>query len=274
MRSTVPSPTRRIGPVSRRHRDGLALADPVGACSWWSPLKYVLLLCAPTTTAKAAPLALVALARSGRWGARSLPLLASASSAPRLFFGDGMLTPAVTVLSAVEGLKVAARRARITCVPLAMSSWSSCSRCRAAAPRASASVFGPVMVVWFLVAGGMGLVHSCDDPTILTAINPWYAIQFMLSHGTMGWCDGRGGAGRDRLRGALCRHRPFRTQADPVRLVRIIVLPALLLNYFGQGALAVRTGGDRILLPAHPRTGRSCRWWCWRPRPPSSPARQ
>ena len=129
-----------------------------------------------------------------------------------------MITPAISVLSAVEGLKLVTPALEHYVVPLTIFILVVLFSVQSSGTARVASLFGPVMVVWFATLAVMGLVHISDDPTVLAAINPWYAIQFMLSHGTIGLVTlGAGVSGRDRRRGALCRSRPFRTQADPGR---------------------------------------------------------
>src|SRR5205823_10326035 len=102
-----------------------------------------------------------------------------------------------------------------------------------------ASAFGPVMVVWFATLAVMGLVHISDDPTVMAAINPWYAIQFMLSHGTIGLVTMGlvflAVTGGEALYADLGHFGRKPIQAGWL----YFVLPALLINYFGQGALVL-----------------------------------
>ena len=102
-----------------------------------------------------------------------------------------------------------------------------------------ASAFGPVMLVWFATLATLGLIHISDDPTVMAAINPWYAIQFMLSHGTIGlvtmglvFLAVTGGEALYADLGHFGR-KPIQTGWF------YFVMPALLINYFGQGALVL-----------------------------------
>ena len=103
-----------------------------------------------------------------------------------MFIGNSMITPAISVLSAVEGLKLAAPALEHYVVPLTIFILVVLFSVQSSGTARVATAFGPVMVVWFATLAVMGLVHISDDPSVLAAINPWYAIQFLLSHGTIG----------------------------------------------------------------------------------------
>src|SRR5947208_10277871 len=97
-----------------------------------------------------------------------------------------MITPAISVLSAVEGLKLAAPALEHYVVPLTVLILVALFSVQSSGTARVASAFGPVMVVWFATIAVMGLIHISDDPSVLAAINPWYGIQFLLSHGIIG----------------------------------------------------------------------------------------
>ncbi len=179
-------------------------------------------------------------------GRRSWPLLALGVVGASMFIGNSMITPAISVLSAVEGLKLATPGLEHYVVPLTIFILVVLFSVQSSGTARVASAFGPVMVVWFATLAVMGLIHITDDPTVLAAINPWYALQFMLSHGTIGLVTlGAGVPGRDRRRGALCGSRPFRTQADPGRMALFRVAGAPDQLFRAGRAGAVPSGGDR-----------------------------
>src|SRR3979409_1884399 len=119
-------------------------------------------------------------------GRRSWPLLALGVLGASMFIGDSMITPAISVLSAVEGLKLATPALEHYVVPLTVFILVVLFSVQSGGTARVASAFGPVMIVWFATLAVMGLVHISDDPSVLAAINPWYGIHFLLSHGTIG----------------------------------------------------------------------------------------
>jgi KUP system potassium uptake protein len=161
-----------------------------------------------------------------------------------MFLGDAMITPAISVLSAVEGLKIAAPALEHYVVPLAIVILVCLFAVQSRGTALVASAFGPVMIVWFLTLGFMGLMHISDDPGIVHAINPVFAVQFLLTHGMIGlvilgavFLAVTGGEALYADLGHFGR-KPIQTAWF------YFVLPCLLLNYFGQGALVL----------AHPET--------------------
>ena len=200
--------------------------------------KYVLLLLRADNNGEGGTLSLMALGQRAL-GHRSLFLLGLGVVGASMFIGDSMITPAISVLSAVEGLKLAAPALEHYVVPLTVFILVVLFSVQSSGTARVASAFGPVMVVWFATIAGMGLVHISDDPTVLAAINPYYAIQFLLSHGTIGLVT-LGAVflavtGGEALYADLGHFGRKPIQAGWLYLV----LPALLLNYFGQGALVL-----------------------------------
>jgi KUP system potassium uptake protein len=164
------------------------------------------------------------------------------------------------VLSAVEGLKLAAPALEHYVVPLTVFILLVLFSVQSRGTARVASAFGPVMVVWFATLGVLGLIHIADDPSVLVAINPLYAVQFLLSHGTIGLVTL--GAiflavtGGEALYADLGHFGRKPIQAGWL----YFVLPSLLVNYFGQGALVLsnptaienplyRMVPDTLLLP-------------------------
>src|SRR5438132_2175677 len=141
--------------------------------------KYVLLLLRADNNGEGGTLSLMALGQRAL-GRRSWPLLALGVIGASMFIGDSMITPAISVLSAVEGLKLAAPALEHFVVPLTVFILVVLFSVQSSGTAWIASAFGPVMLVWFGSLAVMGLVHISDDPTVMAAFNPWYAIQFVL----------------------------------------------------------------------------------------------
>src|SRR5437764_5488060 len=148
-------------------------------------VKYVLLLLRADNNGEGGTLSLMALGQRAL-GRRSLPLLALGVVGASMFIGDSMITPAISVLSAVEGLKLAAPALEHYVVPLTVFILVVLFGVQSGGTARVASAFGPVMVVWFAVLAVMGLINISDDPPVLAAINPWYGLQFSLSHAIAG----------------------------------------------------------------------------------------
>ncbi len=200
--------------------------------------KYVLLLLRADNNGEGGTLSLMALGQRAL-GRRSWPLLALGVIGASMFIGDSMITPAISVLSAVEGLKLAAPALEHYVVPLTVFILVALFSVQSGGTGRVASAFGPVMIVWFATLAVMGLVHISDDPSVLAAINPWYGIHFLLSHGTIGLVT-LGAVflavtGGEALYADLGHFGRKPIQAGWL----YFVLPSLLINYFGQGALVL-----------------------------------
>jgi KUP system potassium uptake protein len=221
--------------------------------------KYVLLLLRADNNGEGGTLSLMALGQRAL-GRRSWPLLALGVVGASMFIGDSMITPAISVLSAVEGLKLVTPALANYVVPLTIVILVALFSVQSSGTARVAALFGPVMMLWFATLMVLGLIHIRDDPTVLMAINPYYAIQFMLSHGVIGlvtmglvFLAVTGGEALYADLGHFGR-RPIQTGWF------YFVLPALLINYFGQGALVLsdpsaienpfyRLAPDMLLLP-------------------------
>jgi KUP system potassium uptake protein len=200
--------------------------------------KYVLLLLRADNNGEGGTLSLMALGQRAL-GRRSLFLLGLGVVGASMFIGDSMITPAISVLSAVEGLKLAAPGLEHYVVPLTLCILVVLFSVQSSGTARVASAFGPVMVVWFSTLAVMGLIHISDDPSVLAAINPWHAVHFLLSHGTIGLVT-LGAVflavtGGEALYADLGHFGRKPIQAGWL----YFVLPALLINYFGQGALVL-----------------------------------
>ncbi len=221
--------------------------------------KYVLLLLRADNNGEGGTLSLMALGQRAL-GRRSWPLLALGVVGASMFIGDSMITPAISVLSAVEGLKLVTPALEHYVVPLTVFILVLLFSVQSGGTARVASAFGPVMVVWFAALAILGLVHISDDPTVLAAINPWHAIRFVLTHGMIGLVTlglvFLAVTGGEALYADLGHFGRKPIQAGWFYLV----LPALLINYFGQGALVLsnpaaienpfyRMAPDILLLP-------------------------
>ena len=215
---------------------------------------------------------------AGASGKRRASCCCSASSARGLFYGDAVLTPAISVLSAVEGLKLATpaleplRRADHAGDPDRLCSW-----CRAAARAGSRPSSARSCCVWFATLALTGLLHIADDPERPDGHQP--DLRRCCSSSTIR-------ASSLAVLGAVCLSvtGAEALYADlghfgrgPIRTAWLcLVFPALVLNYFGQGALVLADpdAAENPALPARARTGRCCRWSSWPRSRPSSPARR
>jgi KUP system potassium uptake protein len=201
-------------------------------------IKYVLLLLRADNNGEGGTLSLMALGQRAL-GRRSWMLLALGVIGGSMFLGDAMITPAISVLSAVEGLKIAAPALEHYVVPLAIVILVCLFAVQSRGTALVASAFGPVMIIWFLTLGVMGLMHITDDPRIVHAINPIFAVEFLLTHGVVGlvilgavFLAVTGGEALYADLGHFGR--------KPIQAAWFyFVLPCLLLNYFGQGALVL-----------------------------------
>ena len=200
--------------------------------------KYILILLRADNKGEGGTLALMALAYRaiGRHGV-GIILLGIVSGA--LFYGDAIITPALSVLSAVEGLKVVTPAFDQYIVPLTVVILIALFVVQSRGTARIATWFGPIMLVWFAVIAAMGLWHVISHPTVLLAFNPWYGVSFLAHHGVVAFVT----------LGAvfLCVTGCEALYADlghfgrgPIRLAWLtLVLPALTINYLGQGALVL-----------------------------------
>src|SRR5512143_94189 len=198
-------------------------------------LKYVLILLRADNNGEGGTLSLTALATRAL-GRRTAFVFIVGVIGASMFLGDSVITPAISVLSAVEGLKLASPAFSDFVVPLTVIILIALFAAQSHGTARVAAMFGPIMVVWFVSIAIAGALHIRDDPTVLFAINPFYGVNFLIHHGTIGlvtlgavflvvtggealYAD-LGHFGRKPIQSAwLC-----------------LVLPALLINYFGQGA--------------------------------------
>ncbi len=157
-----------------------------------------------------------------------------------LFYGDGMITPAISVLSAVEGLQVATPALRPWVEPIALAVLIVLFAIQRHGTHHVGRFFGPVMALWFLTLAGLGLHNILIEPRVLAAVNPAHALAFFAHH--QGHAFLTLGAVVLAVTGAEALYADMgHFGRRPIRLAWFLfVLPALLLNYFGQGALLIR----------------------------------
>lgn len=157
-----------------------------------------------------------------------------------LFYGDGVITPAISVLSAMAGLEVVSPAWQPLVVPLALAVVLGLFLVQRRGTAAISHFFGPLMLVWFLLLFGSGLIWVATDPQVLDALSPVFAVQFFSRHGPGGLAIL--GAVVLAVTGAEALYADMgHFGAQPIRRAWfILVLPALTLNYLGQGALLLR----------------------------------
>src|SRR5215212_8720548 len=148
-------------------------------------MKYVLFILRADNNGEGGTLTLMALAQRamGR-NVVIIPLLGMIGAA--LFYGDAIITPAISVISAVEGLKLANSAFEHSVVPLSLVILIGLFAVQSHGTARVAAWFGPITAVWFLLMAVGGLLHIADYPSVLTAISPTYGIAFLTSHGTAG----------------------------------------------------------------------------------------
>src|SRR4051812_3254247 len=201
-------------------------------------LKYVVLLLRADNKGEGGTLSLTALATRALGRRTTLVFLLGLIGAA-MFLGDSMITPAISVLSAVEGLNLATPAFEHFVVPLTIVILTLLFMVQRRGTARVASFFGPVMATWFVVLAVTGLLHISDDPGVLLAINPYYAIWFVAGHGTIGLVTL--GAVFLAVTGGEALYADLgHFGRKPIRMAWFgLVLPSLVLNYFGQGALVL-----------------------------------
>jgi KUP system potassium uptake protein len=209
-------------------------------------LKYVLILLRADNHGEGGTLALMALAqravtkaavRTAGRAAATIVLLGIISGA--LFYGDAVITPALSVLSAIEGLKLVTSSLDDYVVPITVVILIALFAAQSRGTARVAAFFGPVMLVWFIVIAVGGIVAIARRPEVLMALNPLYAVAFMLHHGMSGFVTL--GAVFLAVTGAEALYADLgHFGKRPIQTAWLfIVLPSLAINYLGQGALVI-----------------------------------
>jgi KUP system potassium uptake protein len=201
-------------------------------------LKYVVILLRADNNGEGGTLTLMALAQ--RALGRTTPLLFLLGTiSGALFYGDAVITPALSVLSAVEGLKIATPAFDPYVVPLTVVILIALFAVQSRGTARVAAFFGPVMLVWFVAIAIPALYQIAAVPDVLFALNPWHAVSFLGSHGVIGLVTL--GAVFLAVTGAEALYADLgHFGRHPIQFAWIaLVLPALVLNYLGQGALVL-----------------------------------
>lgn len=203
-------------------------------------IKYVLLIMRADYNGEGGILAIMSLAQRMTSGVqRKIVLGLIGIAGTCLFFGDGIITPAISVLSAIEGIEVSVPAARDIVIPTAVLVIISLFSVQWIGTGKVGSIFGPIMLLWFGTIGGVGIVEISHHPMILMALSPTYAIEFMFYHGTLSFITL--GAVVLCVTGAEALYADMgHFGRNPIRFAWLFfVLPMLVLNYFGQAALVI-----------------------------------
>ncbi len=202
-------------------------------------IKYVVLILRADNNGEGGLIAMLALASQAVLDRPALRkrLLVVGIFGTAIFFGDGVITPAITVLGAIEGLEVATPGLQRFVVPITLVVLTLLFMVQRHGTTRIGRFFGPVMMLWFVVLALLGALHIVDDWTVLRALSPHYALQFLIGQPAVGFI----------ALGAvvLCVTGAEALYADmghfgkrPIRLAWFgLAMPALVLNYFGQGAM-------------------------------------
>jgi KUP system potassium uptake protein len=231
---------------SSEHGIPLTHANILGGLStiFWAlmvivSLKYVVLIMRADNRGEGGIMALIALAQKAikkhqEW---RIALLLIGVFGASLFYGDAVLTPAISVLSAVEGLEVGTKALKPYVVPVAVGVLLALFALQARGTAAVGKLFGPVTMAWFIAIGAAGIYGIVQAPAILAALNPLHALGFLTSHGAASFVVL--GSVVLAVTGAEALYADMgHFGKDAVRVAWFsLVAPALVLNYFGQGAL-------------------------------------
>ncbi|MGB3147960.1 MAG: potassium transporter Kup [Paracoccaceae bacterium] len=202
-------------------------------------IKYVLFLLRADNRGEGGILALYTLTRLAI-GRRNYFVLALGIAGAALFFGDAVITPAVSVLSAVEGIKLVAPSFERFVLPVTIGILLALFIVQRHGTKSISVAFGPITAIWFIVMGVTGANQVINDPSVLVSFNPYYAVAFLASHG-IGAFFVMGAVflavtGAEALYADLGHfgRKPIRTAWF------VLVFPALVLNYLGQGSLVIQ----------------------------------
>jgi KUP system potassium uptake protein len=237
-------------------------------------IKYVIFVMRADNQGEGGTMALLSLALSSSRRAQKTILIIGLAGAS-LFFGDAMITPAISVLSAVEGLNIVTPALESYVVPIAALILVGLFLIQSHGSGHVGKFFGPVMLLWFIVLGLFGLVHVAARPEILWALNPRHALDYLVH--AQGWTSFAVlGSVFLALTGGEALYADMGHFGR--RAIRLdwfmLVMPALVLNYFGQGALVLRNQALQTIRSFfYFRDGFSCLWWRSPRRLPLSPVR-
>lgn len=202
-------------------------------------VKYLVLVLRADNRGEGGILALMALVLrggSGRWAVLALGIFGAA-----LLYGDGVITPAISVLSALEGIAVESAGFKPFIVPLSLVVLVVLFAIQRRGTGSVGALFGPVTALWFLAIAALGIRGIAMHPAVLHALNPMHAVAFFMAHGWAG-AHVLGGVFLAVTGGEALYADMGHFGIRPIRVTWFaLVLPALLLNYFGQGALVLQS---------------------------------
>ena len=221
-------------------------------------VKYLVFILRADNRGEGGIIALVALLnpwRSAGWS-RSHALMLMGLFGAALLYGDGTITPAISVLSAVEGLRVATAGLDAYVIPISVGILLCLFGFQRHGTSRIGALFGPIMFVWFAILGILGLSGLSQAPWVLVAIDPRHALEFLIVHRLFGFIIL--GTVFLAVTGAEALYADLgHFGRRPIRVAWfVVVLPALLLNYFGQGALVLSDPKAAL----HPFYGLGPRW--------------
>jgi len=206
-------------------------------------VKYLLFVLRADNRGEGGILALMSLVRpaeAGRRGVRRTILIALGLFGSALLYGDGMITPAITMLSAFEGMGVATPLFDRWIVPLTVVALIALFAVQKHGTARVGKVFGPLMLLWFGVLAALGVWNIVRLPHVLLGVNPWWAVKFFLAHPIAGYLV-LGAVFLVVTGGEALYADMGHFGAAPIKLAWFtVVFPSLLLNYFGQGALLLQ----------------------------------
>ncbi len=202
-------------------------------------LKYVVLIMRADNKGEGGTLSLMALARSANGQAMGFIFFCGVVGAA-LFYGDALITPAISVLSAMEGLKLVTPIFDPYVVPITVLILVALFAVQSRGTADVAILFGPIMAVWFIALALLGIRHIADDMTILRALNPFQGVAFMLHHGMLGFVVL--GSVFLAVTGAEALYADMgHFGRKPIQIAWVVlVFPSLVLNYLGQGSMILR----------------------------------
>ena len=202
-------------------------------------IKFVMFIMRADNDGEGGVMALVGLVRriTMRGSAMKAALITIGLAGVALFYGDGMITPAISVLSAVEGVKVAAPELDSIVLPIALAVLTGLFAIQRLGTHVVGRLFGPVMIIWFLVLAAAGAGRLVHHPQILRALSPRYAVDFFAAHPGIAFISL--GAVVLTVTGAEALYADMgHFGRRPIsRAWFLIVFPALMINYMGQGSL-------------------------------------
>lgn len=212
-----------------------ALSIIVWALTLVVTVKYAIFVLRADNHGEGGTLSIMTLARSVA-GKHAVLVGLLGMAGASLFFGDAVVTPAISVLSAVEGLHVAAPGIAHYVVPITVVILVGLFAAQSFGTGRVSAVFGPVTLIWFLTLAAAGAIHLADDLTVFRALNPWHAVTFVAQHGAVAVAVI--GAAFLAVTGAEALYVDLgHFGKKPILLAWYsVVFPCLLINYFGQGA--------------------------------------